>query len=319
MEQYGEREYIVTLYVVLPLVLLSFSMGALSLFINDGQTTPTVILTDKQKQAIATAFATLSSGPGRIPIGIMTKYTTEAIYYQANTVAKVFSDYNIAHPGSYVTYKAIGDQATTNKFKNYLYTTSRLHVAAHGSWTTNEKSQVDLYDDNIDATLLDQWTKIYGSCRLVFLSSCNSLGHNGLLDTTLAYKIQDISYVQAVIGYKDVANLVTASMLAEAFWTYHANGLASQDAFITARDQTNGQISQLENQVDAGVAITLAILAAIGIFGWVAALILTLIAIYSIHPLLDEMRDTVSNFEIVGANVDGLNPQPGGGGGDTPI
>jgi len=317
----GGKTKLITVYVLLPLLILAFSLGALEMLVSaNGGNTPADYMSGR-------AFSTLAARPAR-PVSLLTPYSSGDIYDEMLSVKDVFDEYNEKYPNRLSVHVAKGSSATLSKMKNYISTTERMHLASHGSWSSSTGPKITMSGGYLTRNVVASWSLTGGQCRVIYLSACNSMGHNGILDTTLADRLIERTSAASVVGFKDVANIVGATLLSQCFWGYHVacyrtGGLSTWGSYAKAQDRMNEAISEvaLLLSISVSVAIGALLLYAGSGIGWVflGALLSGIISSQACEALLAEIQDTVNNWEIVGVSVPGLSWYSGGSGGTDPI
>jgi hypothetical protein len=152
------------------------------------------------------------------------------------------------------------------------------------------------------------------------------MGHNGILDTSLADKLIARTSADSVVGFKDVANIVGATLLSQSFWMFHVcyasiGGMSNFASYTNTRDRVNRRIDYTAHLLAIGASVSIAGAALLaGVTSGVAliflaAIIEEIVSTAAFVFLLADLQDTVNNWEIVGAHVPGLSWYSGGGGG----
>ncbi|MBN2229831.1 MAG: CHAT domain-containing protein [Candidatus Thorarchaeota archaeon] len=223
---------------------------------------------------------------------------------------------------------ATGTAATLTRMKTYISTTERMHLSSHGTWNSEEGSKITMYGGYLTHQEVSSWSLTGGICKFIYLSACNSMGHNGILDTDLANELRLRTSIEAVIGFKDVANILGATLLSQSFWGFHVayeyiGGISTATSYTNTLDRIQFKIDliRLGGSITISVAIGyLVSLAMSGIgAGFISAVLSGIISLYLLGLLLDEVQATLNSCELVGTNVPGLYwPSGGGGGGGKP-
>lgn len=265
-------------------------------------------------------------------MGLMTPVSSgDSVRTDYDAVMEVLNEI----PTAYISEStAVTSAATISKLKSFLSGTDRAHVAAHGDYSSGPI--VELYDADLTATGVSQWATQGQRCKLLILSACNSMGHDGTQNNNLASAITGKSGVQQVIGYKNTVDAGGAAAFAGFFWHEHlwANGAnggdTSDNAYETAK---NSLLEMVENAAiqymwGAGlsgfiIGVICTILEAIGfpsIFVAVAGLVLThLFLELSYMNFCNSINSAHNNVVKYGSSVPGLTYSGGGGGGgDVP-
>jgi len=259
------------------------------------------------------------------PVSLLTPYSSGDIYGEMLSVKDVFDEYNEKYPNRLTVSVAKGSSATLSKMKYYISTTERMHLASHGTWSSSEGPKITMYGSDLTKYTVASWSLTGGQCRVIYLSACNSMGHNGILDTTLADRLIERTSADSVVGFKGVANIVGATLLGQCFWFYHVacystGGLSTWGSYTEARDSVNEAISEaaLLLSISVSVAIGALLLCAGSGIGWVflGALLSGFTSSLACEALLAEIQNTVNNWEIVGVSVLGLSWYAGGGSSD---
>ncbi|MBD3159319.1 MAG: hypothetical protein GF309_11065 [Candidatus Lokiarchaeota archaeon] len=211
------RAKLYAIYVVLPLVIMSFVIYGFYL-VNENPRT------HNQRKPLTLGIP---------EAGLIAPSTKRDHHYDAYLGAKAALDfYNDFYAESSSSLdipitikKAVGSSATHSRLRSYLSTTDRVHISSHGE-LTNTGPNVDMYGADLNPRVVDYWSHVNGECELVFISACNSLGPgNGIVDTRLAEGIKDKTNVRMVIGYTGEVALDAAAFLAINFWYEHTAGL----------------------------------------------------------------------------------------------
>ena len=315
----SERKLIV-MYVVLPLVILSFSLGALMVFSDSGYN-------DSNVNTLR-AFATLDAKP----VSLMSPDTSGNLYNEMNSIKGLFAQYNQEY-GSRLSINVVtGTSATPTQMMTYITTTERMHLSGHGTWSSNEGPKITMYGGYLTWGLVSAWSLGSGKCKFIYLSACNSMGHDGILDTKLVYELQSKTSAQAVIGFKDVVNIVAATLLSQSFWGFHVTysyigGISTDGSYINTRARIQGKIDFINALIALSVGFTLAsgigelVGLAMSVEGaaFVSALLSSVTGIALYIFLLGDIQAALNNWEVSGSSVPGLYwPSGGGGGGGKP-
>jgi hypothetical protein len=308
---------IITVYVLLPLLILAFSLGALELLVSaNSENTPADYMSGR-------AFSTLATRP----VSLLTPYSSGDIYNEMLSVKDVFDEYNERYPNRLSVSVAKGSRATLSKMKYYISTTERMHLASHGTWSSSEGPKITMYGIDLTKYRVASWSLTGGQCKVIYLSACNSMGHNGILDTSLADRLKERTSANSVVGFKDVANIVGATLLSQSFWMFHVayhstGGFSTWGSYTSTRDRINRRVVYLAaiTGISLSAAVSLLIGEAASGVGWafIAATVAYITSWVVYYLLLAEIRDAVNNWEIVGDSVSGLRWTSGGGGGMDP-
>ncbi len=158
-------------------------------------------------------------------VGLMSSDSKSESHYVHEAVKEVFEKYN-EYYGNYYgpSYNwpigiscATDGAATLGIFKDFLKYTDRVHIAAHGRYSTRGP-QITLHDGPLNTQAIDKWNKIDGKCLLVFFSVCHSLGKgDGDIYYPLVDKIKYKSNVRIVIGYSGEVDVIGATFLQYTF------------------------------------------------------------------------------------------------------
>jgi hypothetical protein len=212
--------------------------------------------------------------------------------------------------------------------QTYISTTERMHLSSHGTWDSTEGPKITMYGGYLTHDVVISWSLPAGMCKFIYLSACNSMGHDGILDTDLATELRTRTSIDAVIGFKDVANIVGATLLSQSFWGFHVayeyiGGISTDTSYSNTVARIQNKINII--QVGGGIAISILIglLVSCAESGIGAILISSLLSgitsFVVLYALMDEVQATLNNWEMVGTNVPGLYwPSGGGGGGGKP-
>jgi hypothetical protein len=310
----SESKYLTVVYFMIPLFILSMF---LPLLVNMQQMD---MIAQNQKETL------LYPRVIQRHMGLMTP-CSDAVYQDYASVQTVLD--NI--PNAYVADNtAVGSAATITKLKTFLSTTDRTHVAAHGNW---DNTPVVVLDSDLKQSVVSQWSNAGTTCKLLFLSACNSMGHSGVQSNSLATAIMGKSGVQQVIGYKDTVDAGGAATFAACFWTYHlwanqaGGGESSDSAFSDAKDDLYQIVADASLQALAAALIIGTIIAiVIGIITllipaipWIASVIAGVLAgifgFVLFYLFLNSINSAYLNVVKYGTSVDGLTYSSGGGGG----
>lgn len=314
----SEKTKIITVYVVLPLLILAFSLGALELLVSaNSENTPADYMSGR-------AFSTLAARPAR-PVSLLTPYSSGDIYNEMLSVKDVFDEYNEKYPNRLIVRVAKGSSATLSRMKYYISTTERMHLASHGTWSSSKGPKITMHGDYLTKYTVAFWSLTEGQCKVIYLSACNSIGHNGIIDTTLADRLIEKTSAKSVLGFKGVANIVGATLLSQCFWFYHVacystGGLSTWGSYTKARDRVNEAISEAALLLSISVSVAIGALllyagSGIGLV-FLGAILSGILSSQACEALLAEIQDTVNNWEIVGESVLGLSWYAGGGSSD---
>ncbi|NWF96089.1 MAG: CHAT domain-containing protein [Candidatus Thorarchaeota archaeon] len=320
-----ERHTLAVIYVVIPLILLTAFL-------------PVMVYVQQHEMAMQMQQDVLLY-PKAIQhsMGLMTPVSSsDAVHKDYEAVKAVLDQI----PDACISDKlAEGAAATIAKFQSFLSSTVRLHVAAHGNWSAGESS-VQLYDGQLKRSEVVKWSFQGFSCRLVVLSACNSMGHDGVQDNNLPTAIMSKSGVQQVIGYKDIVDAGGAALFASLFWMAHLwqngedGGIQSDEAYSLARDGIHQVIcdqalAALWQSFVIGVivgAISALLSVIFGPAGTYLGIILTaIVQLYtnvSWQTFVNAMNSAYYNVVRCGQSVDGLtywSSGGGGGGGGEPL
>lgn len=310
-----ERKLLVV-YVVLPLVILSFSLGALMIFSDSNS--------NGLDLKLSRAFSTLTAKP----ISLMSPDTSGDLFNEMNSVRDIFTEFNEDYGSRLSINVATGASATLPLMRSYISTTERMHLAAHGTWNSVEGPKITMYGGYLTHSEVSSWSLTGGNCKVIYLSACNGMGHDGILNTDLATELRIRTSVEAVVGFKDEVNIVAATLLSQSFWGFHVaytyiGGISSDTSFTNS-------ISRIQMKIDlinsiSGIAAAVAVgwlvgLASSGIgSAFLAALLAEIISGPMLALLMGQVQDTLNSWELIGTNVPGLYwPSGGGGGGGKP-
>jgi hypothetical protein len=272
---------------------------------------------------LSRAFSTLDAKP----ISLMSRDTSGDLYDEMNSVRDIFTEYNDDYGERLSIDVATGSAATLSRMQTYISTTERMHLSSHGTWDSTEGPKITMHDGYLTAGEVESWSITGGLCKFIYLSACNSMGHDGILDTDLAIELRTRTSIEAVIGFKDVANIFTATLLSQSFWGFHVayeyiGGISTDTSYTNTvqRIQVRFTIINLTTSITLGMAIGLLVaLTGSGAgYTFVSALLSTITSMTALYALLDEGEDTLNNWELIGSNVPGLYWPSGGAGGSTP-
>jgi len=307
------KNQLIVIYILIPLLILSFFIGSLVLLVN-----PTSKSQNSDFSGIA-AFETLDARP----VSLMCKYTSGNWYQEMQSVKADFDDYNDLYGNRLSIHVATGSTATLNQMKSLISTTERMHLASHGTYEDNDP-KIAMYGGYLTPNVILHWSLTDGLCKVIYLSACNGMGHNGQLDTDLADMLRARTSIEAVIGFKDVANILGATLLSQSFWGYHVT-LTSTGGYSTASSFSstyNRIVTKLELiksiislEIDLIVALILELCGTVVGAIFVGVLLAEITTVQLLDALLGDAIDTVHSWEIVGDSVPGLSWSTGGGGG----
>jgi len=266
-------------------------------------------------------------------MGLMTPVSTsDAVHVDYDAVMEVLDDIPVAY---LIKDTATGSAATISKLQSFLSGTDRAHIAAHGSWTSGY-SVVDLYGTDLKYSVVHLWGNQGLRCKVLVLSACNSMGHDGTQSNTLAAEIIAKSGILQVIGYKDVVDAGGAAIYAGIFWQQHlwangaSGGVSSDDAYDAAK---NSLLEVVENQAIEMLWVALLTGIIIGVIGTVLEglgfpglqvsiflLVLTHLFISTSYTAYcNSINSAHDNVFKYGTCVAGLTYSGGGGGGGDEI
>ena len=309
----NSKGQLIVVYILMPLLILSFFMSSLVFFVNQPARNQ-----DSDFSGLR-AFETLDARP----VSLMCKYTSGNWYQEMQSVKADFDDYNSLYGNRLSIHVATGNAATLNQMKSYISTTERMHLASHGTYVDNDP-KITMYGGYLTPNIVGEWSLTNGLCKVIYLSACNGMGHNGQLDTDLADMLRTHTSVNAVIGFKDVANILGATLLSQSFWGYHVT-LTSTGGYSTASSFSstyNRIVTKLELiksiislEIDLIVALILELCGTVVGAIFVGVLLAEITTVQVLDALLGDAIDTVHSWEIVGDSVPGLSWSTGGGGG----
>jgi len=315
-----ERKLIVV-YIILPLVILSFSLGTLMLFSDSSSND----LDLKQARAFSTLVAK--------PVSLMSRYTSGDLYNEMNSVRDIFTEYNEQYGNRLSINVATGASATLPRMRSFIFTTERMHLASHGTWNSAEGPKITMYGGYLTQNEVSSWSLTGGRCKFTYLSACNSIGHNGILDIDLANELRIRTSILAVIGFKDVANILGATLLSQSFWGFHATlshigGISTDTSYSNTVQRIQDKINLI--RFGGGITISIAIGLIVSLAGsgvgsiLIGAILSGITSLVVLGLLLDEVQAALNNWELIGSNVPGLYwPSNSGGSGgkygDVPI
>ena len=261
-------------------------------------------------------------------MGLMTPCSSsDPVYQDYAAVIDILNEI----PSSYIDeHTATGSQATITMLQSFLGTTDRTHVACHGSYPGTPTIQLN---GPLSRPIVNYWSAQGYKCKLLFLSACNSMGHDGIQDNALAEGIKLKSGVAQVIGYKDIVGAGGAATFAGFFWWHHlwengvSGGISSDSSILSAKLNIQEIISDQTFDSLLWIILTdllIAVLAgAIAVifpeFPWVYLLLLAiLIDLYHLVNLITfkvALESVTNNVVEYGSSVPGLTYSSGGGGG----
>jgi xanthosine utilization system XapX-like protein len=261
-------------------------------------------------------------------MGLMTPCSSsDAVYKDYAAVLGVLDEI----PSAYIYENtATGSSATVSKLMIYLGDTDRAHVASHGYYSN---TPVIVLNTDLDKDDVDLWSNQGSRCKLLFLSACDSMGHNGIQDNDLADAIMGKSEVSEVIGYKGTVDAGGAASYVAIFWAYHlwangaSGGISSDDSFYNAKDDLHnimidGAIQAILYSLITGLIYGI-LLAYLPIFfpgiPFVVPIILGfLLGLWGglqVITWLNSLNSAYNNVVKHGTSVPGLTYSSGGGGG----
>jgi hypothetical protein len=150
------------------------------------------------------------------------------------------------------------------------------------------------------------------------------MGHNGILDTDLATELRTRTSIQAVIGFKDVANILGATLLSQSLWGFHVayeyiGGISTDTSYTNTVQRIQYKIDTIKFGAAITISIAIGLLVGLAKSGAGATLISSIVSgitsLYVLGLLLDEVQAALNNWELIGSNVPGLYWPSGGGGG----
>ncbi|MDF1540375.1 MAG: hypothetical protein P1Q69_15880 [Candidatus Thorarchaeota archaeon] len=305
---------IVVMYVVLPLLVLSFALPAFSLI--------TPVSAEPSMNRV-----TLKD------VGLMIPVTSDPINDVHLGSKAAIDTYNSWYGSdeSIGLVQSLNSVVTAYKFKTETRYRDRVQVVSHGSMTAYGP-RVDLYGSNyLQYNNYAYWASSYGDCELVVLAACYSLGAGGAGDFRLANAIKDRTPVKAVVGFNGIADLFPAYFLVMNFWWQHVAGYRYNDQVggYNAETSVSRSIWLLEGLMsDAFFTAGLLIGAAVGYFvgpivfsvRGIAERILQTIFKNGITQVLWDLflagiYDTMDAFTFTGSFVGSLITIGGGSGG----
>ncbi len=318
---------IVVIYVVLPLLLLSFALPAFegSIGTNNSSNNENIFTLGK--------------------VGLLSPSSSADIYY-AHTAAKLaFTEYNYLYgdysgPGNQPigVYQYVNSLATASELKYTLEYENRVQITSHGS-IGSKGSVIDLYGSTDLAPDNSQYWAYKGVCQLIVLCACDSMGSGGgNTDTRLARAIKDSTSVKMVVGFSGTADVWAAAYLCINFWWSHIAGLRNiyggyggydgVTSFARAREFLQDYINDAETSLDLlidfllggffGVTLDALRGAAASLFeGILHFEFQNGISDLLLRGWLNNMYTTMNNFVYMndGEYVSSMTPISGGGGG----
>ncbi len=314
--------HLTVIYLVLPLVFLSFCLGPVVLAIGPSAHEESIDVSAHD------AFSTLST----IPVSLMSRETSGNLYSEMKAIRELFVQYNQQYGSRLDINTATGSSATLSRMQSYILTTERMHLTAHGSYG-DEGPTLQLYGGYLTSKVVKDWSLESGLCKLVYLSACNGMGKNGMLNTDLAYNLRRRTSVETVLGFKDEISIVTATTISQSFWMFHvtysfAGGMSAGSSYLNTLDRINNKILIAKVLAVTSVATAVSYLVAqLGLSALGSAFISSLLGGITTELLLEylfgEMERGLNNWEIYGNHdLPGLwwySSGGGGGGGSGPI
>ncbi len=306
-----ERKLLVS-YIILPLVILSFSLGALMLFTESGNNDM------HSNLKLSRAFSTLEAKP----VSLMSRETSGDLYNEMNSVRDIFTEFNEDYGDRLSINVATGASATLPRMRSYISTTERMHLAGHGTWNSAEGPKITMYGGYLTRDVVVSWSITGGMCKVIYLSTCNSMGHDGILDTDLATELRTRTSIEAVVGFKDAANILGATLLSQSFWGFHVayeyiGGISTDTSYTNTVQRIQGKIDLIK--FGGGITISIAIGLMLGLAGsgvgytLIGGILSGITSLYVLGLLLDEVQAALNNWELIGSNVPGLYWPSGGG------
>lgn len=312
----NDKKFLTVVYFVIPLFVLTMFLPVLlnaqqrSLMMRDQTVTMLYPRVVQKTMGLIT--------PNPWPDAVATDY--DAVQYTLNNI-----------PDAYLRDDtAIGSTATISKLKSLLDGTDRTHVAAHGRW---DGSAVVVLDSDLTQSVVNLWSQQGQRSKLLFLSACNSMGHDGIQNSVLASAIMAKSGVSQVIGYKNSVDAGAAAAFAGCFWARHLwaieenGGVSSDTAFYDAKDELHRVIEDAWLVAMWAAILTGAVICAIaGVISalwpeipWAYVLIVTiLISLFSFllfSSFVGAIDTAYYSVAKYGADVPGLTYTSSGGGG----
>jgi len=310
----NSKRKLIVVYVMLPLLILSFSMGAIMFFTNSNNNGSDI--------RSLRAFSTLS-----IPVSLISHDVSGELYNEMNSVKDMFVEYNQEYGSRLGINVATGYAATLATMQNYISTTQRMHLSGHGTWNSAEGPKITMHNAFLTYDEVDQWNIQDGLCRFIYLSACDSMGHDGILDTDLANTLRSRTSVEAVIGFKDIVGIFGATLLSQSFWSFHVTyscigGISTDSSYTDTADRIQFKINLIEagGSIILGVAIEILMDCAESGVGsaFIGELLSEITNVALMTVLVGQIQHALDSWELIGSNVPGLYWSTGGGGGSNP-
>ena len=253
------KNRIIVFYVILPLIIMSFALPALTILVNN----------PKPSQGVN--IRTLAS------VGLMVRSSSEPYYDTHLGAYEAFDTYNDLYGDGSSNYnmpiaisQASDSSATYSMLRNYFQYKDRVQITSHGIMTTTGPS-IDLAGSiDLKATTSSHWGYENGVCLTLYMSSCYSMGAgDGDIDTRFARAIKDNTAVRLVIGFSGEAELFAATFLAMNYWYAHIAGLrtptGSFGGYNGAASFSRAQwlLESLLDDIDWTVSMTISVIVAV--------------------------------------------------------
>jgi len=318
-EDENEKKFLTVVYFVVPLFVLTMFLPVL---LNEQRglmmRNQTVVVL--YPRVVQKTMGLMTPNPW--PDAVATDY--DAVQYTLNNI-----------PDAYLKDDtAIGSTATISKLKSFLDGTDRMHIAAHGRW---DGTAIVVLDSDLTQSVVNLWSQQGQRCKLTFLSSCNSMGHDGAQNNVLASAIMAKSGVSQVIGYKNYVDAGAAAAFAGCFWTHHlwANGenggVSSDTAFYDTKDELHRITENAWLMAMIAAVLTGAVIAVIAgvisglwpeipwAYWMLVAILVSLYSFLIFGSFVGAIDSAYYNVAKYGADVPGLTYSSSGGGrGDLP-
>jgi hypothetical protein len=225
-------------YIIIPLVILSFSLGALMAFSESSNAVDT---------ESSRAFSTLDTKP----VSLMCPYTSGNILGEMNAVKDIFTQYNQNYGDRLSINVATGTSATLAEMVGYIKTTQRMQISSDGTWSSTKDPMITMYSGTLDKSAVDLWSLTNGACQFIYLSACDGMGHSGQLDINLCQALLDKTSANGIIAFKDVVDITAATLLSQSFWMFHVaysavGGMSSADSYTNAKTRVQNEINIIE-------------------------------------------------------------------------
>ncbi len=311
---------LLTLYVILPAITVAFVMTPWLVAIGTAGNNMRIDPQSLRASAVLDAY----------PVAFMSPEKSGDVYYEMASVRDIFVEFNEKYGDKYSIYSAVDRGATVNKLMQYIETTDRIHISAHGYYDMNIRdSVVTLYNSKLTKNIVNAWSLEEGSCKLLYLSSCYALGKHPYMDYDLVAALRHRTSIEVVMAYYGPVTIGAATIISQSFWKVHgaysrSETLSSAVAYEGTKNkiETNLLILPLVAGVTVGTIVgAIAACAKSGIGAiFLEELVSELATLVLCWAFLSALETAIDNWHHVGdVSVPGFVWEAAGGSSSRPI